>query len=566
MQGDGGTLARRSVGAEFGQEVDEAEYATHIAERVAAWQSAFDGISNSAIALYEPDGVEFAAALFGAWHAHKTVYLPGDVQSETCRALQALHVAFTGAFPAPIVTVNAPATVSSQPALDLPAALSVSDESRLVIFTSGSTGAPQAIPKSLRQLRAETRALETMFGSTVGDSEMVSTVSHQHIYGLLFKILWPLTSGRTFRAESLVYPEQLVRVLAERKCAVISGPAHLKRLPDTIDWSGVRHNVSAVFSSGGPLPLASATSVETLLGHAPIEVYGSSETGGVARRQCRNGVSASWQPFPGIDVEVRDDKLAVRSAHLPTHDWYITADNVSLDSDGNFTLLGRADRIAKIEGKRVSLVSIEQAINVTGLVSDARVIQLDSSRDELGAAVVLTDAGWELLRTAGVRALRTKLEASISNHVERLAVPRKWRWLDALPINETGKTTNASLLELFAEFGVRAPAIRVTAASQHEVALELYVSPHLSVFDGHFASLPVLPGVVQLDWAIVFARKLLGVHHAFDRMEALKFARVYQPGALMQMQLQWNAERHMLTFRLDSKAGMHSSGRVFFRA
>ena len=72
----------------------------------------------------------------------------------------------------------------------------------LVIYTSGSTGVAQAIPKNLSQMSAEIATLETQFGDVIDDADIVATVSHQHIYGLLFNVLWPLSAGRAFAARS----------------------------------------------------------------------------------------------------------------------------------------------------------------------------------------------------------------------------------------------------------------------------------------------------------------------------------------------------------------------------
>ncbi len=538
-------------------EIGESEFR----ERVTVWRKTFDAIANPAIALYEPDGVEFAAALIGAWYANKTVYLPGDTQPETCRALQSQNTAFVGAFPAGYERV---------PAIDRATAMSFepldADDARVIIFTSGSTGAPQAVPKRLSQLLAEVHALETVFGAGLGNSDIIATVSHQHIYGLLFKILWPLVSQRTFVVESLVYPEQLQTSLVLRRSAIISGPAHLKRLPATMQWKAVQHNVTAIFSSGGPLPLTAAASVETLLGHAPIEVYGSSETGGVAYRQCARGQNAPWTPLPGVEVTAQDNQLAVRSAHLPDHEWLLVPDSASFDDHGNFTLLGRADRIAKIEGKRVSLVGIEDALLNSGLVAETRVIQLESTRDELGAVVVPNNAGWDVLRDTGASGLRARLNAVLAESVERIAHPRRWRWVDTLPMNAVGKTSHAKALELFTKYGVALPAVRVLQASMHDALLDLFVSPHIAAFDGHFPKLPVLAGVVQVDWAMLIARKLFGIQLHFARLEAIKFLRVYQPGPMLRLTMQWNAERLLLTFRYESDSSTHSSGRIFFGA
>ncbi|MEO7363604.1 MAG: AMP-binding protein, partial [Gemmatimonadaceae bacterium] len=251
--------------------------------------------------------------------------------------------------------------------------------------------------------------------------------------------------------------------------------------------------------------------------------------------------------------------------HLANDDWYVVPDNVAFDADGHFTLLGRSDRIAKIEGKRISLVGIEALLLQSGLVADVRVLQLESARDEIGAVIVPNENGWSVLRTAQTRGLRAKLDVLLNNSVERIAHPRRWRWVDALPVNDVGKTSNAAVLELFAAAGLHFPAVHVLESSPDKVTFELYVSPHLSAFDGHFPGIPVLAGVVQTDWAICLARKAFGVDLQFDRMEAIKFLRVYQPGDLLTVELQWKAERRLLSFRFDSGSTAHSSGRIFFK-
>src|SRR5262249_8163800 len=111
-----------------------------------------------------------------------------------------------------------------------------------------------------------------------------ATVTHQHIYGLLFRVLWPLAAGRPFAAGRLVFNEEIAHRVAG-PAVLVASPAHLRRLPETVDWSPVRAGLRAVFSSGGPLPPEAADATLALLGVAPVEVYGSSETGGVAWRQ-----------------------------------------------------------------------------------------------------------------------------------------------------------------------------------------------------------------------------------------------------------------------------------------
>ncbi|MGH7654812.1 MAG: AMP-binding protein [Gemmatimonadaceae bacterium] len=529
--------------------------------RVAGWVEAFSANRGRDVAFFLPDGAEFAAALFGAWHSGTTVHLPGDTLPATCRALADRGVLFAGDFPADCSPLPRPANGDPARAfMTLDA-----DFTGAVIYTSGSTGDPQALPKQLSQLSAEVETLDRQFGDRVRDAAIVmATVSHQHIYGLLFKILWPLSVGRPFLAESLAYPEQIAARLAERRAVLVSGPAHLKRLPDSLDWTDARRATCAIFSSGGPLAADAAARVERLLGSAPVEVYGSSETGGIAWRQRTSGTEQRWTPLPGVDVRGDTATLAVRSRHLPDDSWFVTADAGAVHDDGSFTLTGRADRVAKIEGKRVSLAAIERALVASPLVRDARVVLLEESRDLLGAAVVLSDDGWAALRTLGGGAVSAQLRGLLADSTERVALPRRWRWIDELPLTAQGKVTQAGIVRLFAAGAPTLPPSRLVEQSATSAVIEIHPPASLVYFDGHFDGAPVLPGVVQIDWAIAHGRRQFAVAGGFMRMEALKFHRIFQPGPAMRLELEWRPDRAQLTFQFSSAAGRHSSGRIFF--
>lgn len=545
------------VAISHGVGISESEFRS----RVNSWRKSLELVAQEAVGLYEPNGVEFAAALLGAWYAGKNVYLPGDAQPETCRALAARNVLLIGTYPETVAHLRSTAGESN----DEPFEPLSADNAHVVIFTSGSSGTPQAVPKRLTQLLAEVGTLEVQFGGSLAPADVVvATVSHQHIYGLLFKILWPLDQHRAFESESLLYPEQLAAQLQTGTAIVVSGPAHLKRLPDSLDWRAARNNARVVFSSGGPLPVEATSHCEKLLGRAPIEVYGSSETGGIAWRQRTGGIETPWTPLPGVDVRAEDGRLAVCSAHLATSEWLLVEDHAEFDSAGRFVLKGRADRVAKIEGKRVSLVAMEEVLLQTGLVTEVRLGQLESTRDEIGAVVVPNDAGWSVLRTGGSSELRRVLNEALRGSVEPIAHPRRWRWVDALPVNATGKTTNAAVVSLFNATGAQLPAMHVLESSGTDAHVELYISSLLPVFDGHFREIPVLPGVAQVDWVMVIARKLFGISAPFQKMEAVKFHKVYQPGPLLSLHMQWHPERHMLSFRYESPNATHSSGRIFF--
>lgn len=534
---------------------------TSFRARMRGWIEALRQVPNSAIALFDPDGIEFAAALVGAWYAGKIVYLPGDTLPATCGALKALGVAFVGTFADSWYPIARPASGDAEGLL----APLDADAVQLVLFTSGSSGAPHALHKRLAQLLAEVETLESLFGARMEDCDILATVSHQHIYGLLFKILWPLTARRPFIAESAAFPEQIVAQLTERRTAIVAGPAHLKRLPAALDWQSARAGACVVFSSGGPLPIEAVTSVEAALGVAPIEIYGSSETGGIAWRQRLGAIEQPWTPLPGVAVREHEGLLGVRSRHLSDDQWLVVADRIVLAADDRFDLRGRADRIVKIEGKRVSLSGIEHALCASGLVTEARIVPLDTGRrEELGAVLVPSGEGWAVMRHDGMNALRRRLKSHVAECTERIARPRRWRWVDTFPVNAVGKSTERELARLFAPGALAMPAAHLLEQSSDRVLLELYVSPQLVCFDGHFAGIPILPGVAQVDWAEAFGRDNFDIAGEFVRLEAVKFHRLYQPGPLLSVELHWRDERGMLLFRFSSSAGPHSSGRIFF--
>lgn len=231
--------------------------------RVHAWHGLLIAQAGRNFALYLEDSIEFGAALLGAWHAGKTVWLSADTLPATCASLRASVDGFLGEFPAELAPLQPHAALPVSLAAGLSTALH-GDMPALVVFTSGSTGAAQAIPKKLSQLASEVATLEVLFGARAGDAAVWATVSHQHIYGLLFKVLWPLATGRMMHALSVTYPEELTQALAAAPCVLVASPAHLKRLPDHLDWRAAAGMVRAVFSSGAPLAPESALAAGAL--------------------------------------------------------------------------------------------------------------------------------------------------------------------------------------------------------------------------------------------------------------------------------------------------------------
>jgi acyl-CoA synthetase (AMP-forming)/AMP-acid ligase II/3-hydroxymyristoyl/3-hydroxydecanoyl-(acyl carrier protein) dehydratase len=568
-------LAARAPEKTAGWRLDSPVPHADLITRVRAWTALARRTGGANIALFHDDSLEFAAALLGAWQAGKTVWLAADTLPATCAVLAPSVDAFFGVHPASMMPQSPADDDDCGQAWHAPAA----DFAALVIHTSGSTGAPKAIPKRLAQLTDEVAALEQQFGAQVDGAEVLATVSHQHIYGLLFRILWPLAAGRAIHAHTVEHPETLAAALARRPCMLIASPAHLKRLPEHLDWRGAAAQLTAVFSSGGELTFDAARHARALLGQSALEVYGSSETGGIAwRRQGGAAPDAAWSPMPCVEWRLAGGLLEVNSPFAAPGSWLQMADLAEDAGAKRFMLRGRADRIVKIEQKRVSLEALEAALTASPLVHEARVIACPAAagadalaRETLAAFVVLTEAGRLLLASDDKAAMNQRLRAVLAATAEAVVLPRRWRYLDSLPVNAQGKISQAALLAVLALSALpaprerpRLPQVAVLEQSAEKVLLALTVPPDLLYFDGHFAVAPVLPGVVQVDWAILFGRGHFDIAGEFAGMQALKFQQMIRPGRPLRLELNWEAIKYHLQFRYVSDAGPHASGRILF--
>jgi acyl-coenzyme A synthetase/AMP-(fatty) acid ligase/3-hydroxymyristoyl/3-hydroxydecanoyl-(acyl carrier protein) dehydratase len=504
------------------------------------------------MAVHLEDAAELAVALLGAWRAGVSVLLPADLQPQT-RQRWAAEVDLW------LTDHSDDAQLIDLQQAPLTAAELNLDHCHLSLCTSGSSGEPKRIDKTLRQLANEVEALEHLWGAELGQAWIIGSVATQHIYGLLFRVLWPLCAGRPFLRRQLAFPEDLQRASREHPAfAWVASPALLKRMGDNLDWPALSA-VRRVFSSGGALPFEAAQSLHRRLQQWPTEILGSSETGGIAWRQGQ----ALWQPFAGVELSQDEHgALLIASPYLPAGHIEHTADAARIAADGRFELLGRLDRIVKLEEKRISLPMLEQALVAHDWVAEARLGVVQENRASLGALLVLSDAGLFALREHGRRHLCETLRRHLAQHCETLALPRRWRLLRQLPLNAQGKLPQADVEALLLAPRPKTPQVLEQTETDGEWSLQLSVPPDLAYFSGHFPKAPVLPGVVQVEWALDLARQLLNLAGAFAGMEVLKFQQLVRPGDEVQLHLRFDAERGKLYFAYRNATATCSSGRI----
>jgi len=89
---------------------------------------------------------------------------------------------------------------------------------------------------------------------------------------------------------------------------------------------------------------------------------------------------------------------------------------------------------------------------------------------------------------------------------------------------------------------------------------DLRVPETLACLPGHFPGQPIVPGVVQLDWAMALAARWLGGAPWPRRIEALKFKRPLFPGQRATLALE--RQSGALRFELAHGETVFSLGRL----
>ncbi len=312
----------------------------------------------------------------------------------------------------------------------------IADHHQQVEFaTSGSTAEPVVWVRSVEQLRAEAALIAA---TVLGPVEHVVTFAPRtHLYGRLFGSVLPELLGvgvDDLSDDPLAAPP----VDPGRRTLYVCLPASWQVLHASARHRGGLRGSIALHGTG-PVTPAVTTAVRglTTAGLEAVELFGSTETGGVAYRPMAVGTAEPWRLLPDVTLlgepgadgtcllDVRSPRVA-RRVDRPASGTHRLTDVIRPIGSDRFVFLGRSARLIKINGRRCDLARIERAVSAEVPGIDAVCVGVpDRIRGE----------HYELFHTAGAELHPERLAAALGD----LPHPRAVHGVHRVPRTITGK-------------------------------------------------------------------------------------------------------------------------------
>jgi len=333
------------------------------------------------------------------------------------------------------------------------------DDVAVRLYTSGSTGVPQPQPKTLRHLVRGAQVLANRLDKEVEGGmavleRIVCSVPPQHMFGLECSVMLPLAHGIPVVDRRPLLPADVRAAFSGGPPgAWIATPMHLRNLVESFESVP---SCRVVIASTMPLSPAVARRSETLVDAPVVEIYGSTETGALAMR--RTARESGWRALDAVQLAPVPGATLARGSHFASPATLL--DELELEADGSFRLLGRQNDLIKIAGRRASLAGLNLLLQeLPGLEDGVFYLPATGNPTE---RLCLIHSGPPLDRAATRRWLRARLDP--------VFLPRAFIRLERLPRGDNGKLRRQMLDRAFAEWqcaaGPQPEAVRFPASSE----------------------------------------------------------------------------------------------------
>jgi len=92
----------------------------------------------------------------------------------------------------------------------------------------------------------------------------------------------------------------------------------------------------------------------------------------------------------------------------------------------------------------------------------------------------------------------------------------------------------------------------------------LVIPENLLYLDGHFPSVPIVPGIVLLHWALQFAASTFSVPGSINKIKNLKFTNAMRPKAQVNLYFSYDPTKLAMQFKYSNLNLSYASGTVIY--
>jgi amino acid adenylation domain-containing protein len=368
---------------------------------------------------------------------------------------------------------------------DAPSAKTIGSDLAYILFTSGSTGNPKGVMLSHLNSLSFINSAHDFFGITMNDR--FSNICPLHFDMSIFDLFVAIKAGATvviIPETSAVFPVKLAEVIAKNKISIWNSvPSALSLLAtyknlDNYNLASLR----LVLFAGELFPLKYLRRIREAMPNAKFcNMYGQTEANSSTYywvEQLPSDAKASLpigRPLPNFEVFVLDEdgkritepgregELYVRASTVALGYWgevemtkksfvknplspdlnemvYKTGDLAHLDSDGNYTFLGRKDHMIKSRGYRIEIGEIETVLCSHPEIKNAVVVPIPDELIGNRISVIVVPL------TPG-KIKREDIVQYCSQYLPKYMIPEIVELCDALPTTSSGKLDRKKLCD-----------------------------------------------------------------------------------------------------------------------
>ena len=315
------------------------------------------------------------------------------------------------------------------------------DSDRVLVHTSGSTGKPKPMMVEKKRMLNSARITCDFLGLKPGDTALLC-MSLDYIAG---KMVVVRSIERHLHLISVSPSGHPLKDINEEITFAAMVPMQVYNTLQVLEERERLTHIRHLIIGGGAIDASLEKELQALPGNIAIwSTYGMTETlSHIALRRINGAEASEWyQPFDSVKIGQTEEGCLVIEAPLVCAETLVTNDIVEIESyiynkveKLRFRIKGRKDNVVCSGGIKIQIEEVEEFLKP----HLEKPFMLAKKKDEkFGEIAVL------LSEDKGIKKVEATIRRLLSDH--KYWIPREFRYVEHLPLTETGKPKRSILL------------------------------------------------------------------------------------------------------------------------